>query len=55
VLAARAGVSLADELAKFAPAGLTTDQKSAFVKEAMASLRDTQQEEAEFYVQLGHQ
>lgn len=53
VLAARRGVSLADELRKFAPKELSPEQQAAFVREVGETLEITQKDEADFYAQLG--
>lgn len=53
VLAARRGVSLADELARFAPKQLSLEQSAAFVQEVSATLSITQKDEAHFYARLG--
>jgi hypothetical protein len=53
VLAARQGVSLADELGKYAPTGLAPKQRAAFVQEFLRSLATTRPDEADFYARLG--
>jgi hypothetical protein len=53
VLAARRGVSVADELRKFAPKELSAEQQAAFVREVGETLEITQKDEADFYAQLG--
>lgn len=53
VLAARHGVSLADELRRFAPKELSTEQQDAFLRELSETLKVTQKDEATFYAQLG--
>jgi hypothetical protein len=53
VLAARKGVSLAEELGRYAPQGLALAQRAAFVQELLASISVTRQDEADFYAQLG--
>lgn len=53
VLAARRGVSLAEELGEFVPKDLAPGQRAAFVREFVESLKITQQDEANFYAQLG--
>jgi hypothetical protein len=53
VLAARRGVGLADELARFAPQGATPEQRAAFVQAFMQSIAITRPDEAAFYAQLG--
>ena len=53
VLAARRGVSLADEVRRFAPKELSPEQQAAFVRDVIETLKTTQQDEANFYAQLG--
>jgi hypothetical protein len=53
VLAARHGVGLEEEVRRFAPAGLPSGQRDAFVREVLATLSVTQKDEADFYAQLG--
>jgi hypothetical protein len=53
VLAARHGVSLADELRRFAPKELSAEQQDAFLRELSETLKVTQKDEADFYAQLG--
>jgi hypothetical protein len=53
VLAARKGVSLAEELGRYAPQGLALAQRAAFVQELLASISVTRKDEADFYAQLG--
>jgi hypothetical protein len=53
VLAARRGVGLADELARFAPREVTPEQRAAFVQVLMQSIAVTRPDEAAFYAQLG--
>jgi hypothetical protein len=53
VLAARRGVGLAEELARFAPQGVTPEQRAAFVQVLMQSIAVTRPDEAAFYAQLG--
>jgi hypothetical protein len=53
VLAARQGVSLADELGKYAPKELAPTQRAAFVQEFLRSLATTRPDEADFYARLG--
>jgi hypothetical protein len=53
VLAARTGVSVADQLATVAPADVAPGPRAAFVQEALRSFAVTQKDEAEFYASLG--
>ncbi len=53
VLAARTGVSVADQLAAFPPADVTPEARAAFVQEALRSFALTQKDEAAFYASLG--
>ncbi len=53
VLAARHGVSLEDELRRFAPKALSAEQQDAFLRELGETLKVTQKDEADFYAQLG--
>lgn len=53
VLAARTGVSVADQLATVPPADVAPGPRAAFVKEALRSFAVTQKDEAEFYASLG--
>lgn len=53
VLAARKGTSLAQELARYAPAGISAEQRAAFVDEFQRSIAVTGKDEAEFYASLG--
>jgi hypothetical protein len=53
VLAARTGVSVADQLAKVPPADVAPGPRAAFVQEALRSFAVTQKDEAEFYSSLG--
>lgn len=53
LLAARKGVSLAEELGRYAPPDLPADQRAAFVQAFMSSIRVTRQDEADFYARLG--
>jgi hypothetical protein len=53
VLAARTGVSVADQLAKIPPADVAPGPRAAFVQEALRSFALTQKDEAEFYASLG--
>lgn len=53
VLAARQGLSLADELGKYAPKELAPAQRAAFVQEFLRSLATTRPDEAAFYARLG--
>jgi hypothetical protein len=55
VLAARQGVSLAEELARYAPQGLPPEQQADIVQEFLRSMRVTRKDEADFYAQLGLQ
>jgi hypothetical protein len=55
VLAARQGVSLAEELGRYAPKGLPSEQRAAFVQEFLRSISVTRRDEADFYAQLGLQ
>jgi len=53
VLAARTGVSVADQLATIPPADVAPGPRAAFVQEALRSFAVTQKDEAEFYASLG--
>lgn len=53
VLAARHGVSLEEEVLRFAPAGLSAEQRDSFVREVVAKLSTTGKDEADFYARLG--
>ena len=53
VLAKRRGVSLMDELTQFVPKDFSPEQRAAFLQEAAQTLKVTQQDEADFYAQLG--
>lgn len=53
VLAARTGVSVAEQLARVPPAEVAPAARAAFVQEALQSIRRTQQDEAAFYASLG--
>lgn len=53
VLAARRGVSLADELRRFVPKELSAEQQAVFYREISDSLKVTQVDETQFYAQLG--
>ena len=53
VLAARRGVSLTDELDEYVPKNLSPEQRAAFLQEFAETLKVTQQDEADFYAQLG--
>jgi hypothetical protein len=53
VLAARTGVSVADQLAAVPPADLAPGPRAAFVQEALRSIAVTRKDEAEFYASLG--
>jgi len=53
VLAARTGVSVADQLATVPPADVAPGPRAAFVQEALRSFAVTQKDEAEFYASLG--
>jgi hypothetical protein len=53
VLAARKGVSLSEELDRYAPEGLSPAQRASFVDELGRSLSLTRLAEADFYASLG--
>jgi hypothetical protein len=53
VLAARTGVSVADQLAAVVPADVAPGPRAAFVQEALRSMAVTGKDEAEFYASLG--
>lgn len=53
VLAARTGVSVADQLAKVPPAEVAPGPRTAFVHEALRSIARTRKDEAAFYASLG--
>jgi hypothetical protein len=53
VLAARTGVSVADQLARIPPADVAPGPRAAFVQEALRSFAVTQKDEADFYASLG--
>ncbi|WP_374407117.1 hypothetical protein [Hydrogenophaga sp.] len=53
LLAARRGTTLAQELARFAPAGISGEQRAAFVDEFLRSIAVTRKDEAAFYASLG--
>lgn len=53
VLAARHGVPLADELRRFVPPNTPPAQADAFVRDLVARIAETRQDEADFYAQLG--
>jgi len=53
VLAARKGVSLADELGGYAPKDVAPEERAAFVQEFLRSIAVTRKDEADFYTQLG--
>jgi hypothetical protein len=53
VLAARTGVSVADQLAAVPPADVAPGPRAAFVQEALRSIAVTRKDEAEFYASLG--
>lgn len=53
VLAARHGVPLADELRRFVPANTPKPQADAFVRDLVARIAETRQDEADFYAGLG--
>jgi hypothetical protein len=53
VLAARTGVSVADQLATVPPADVAPETRAAFVQEALRSFAVTQKDEAAFYASLG--
>jgi hypothetical protein len=53
VLAARTGVSVADQLAAIAPADVAPGPRAAFVQEALRSMAVTGKDEADFYASLG--
>jgi hypothetical protein len=52
VLAARTGVSVADQLAAIAPADVAPGPRAAFVQEALRSMAVTGKDEADFYASL---
>jgi hypothetical protein len=52
VMAARTGVSVADQLAAVPPADVSPGPRAAFVQEALRSIAATQKDEAEFYASL---
>lgn len=53
VLAARHGVPLADELRRFVPPNTPKPQADAFVRDLVARIDETRQDEADFYARLG--
>ncbi|MCA0300554.1 MAG: hypothetical protein LCH68_16340 [Proteobacteria bacterium] len=53
VLAARHGVPLADELRRFVPPNTPKPQADAFVRDLVARIAETRQDEADFYARLG--
>jgi hypothetical protein len=53
VIAARTGVSVADQLAKVPPADVAPGPRAAFVQEALHSIAASQKDEAAFYASLG--
>jgi hypothetical protein len=53
VIAARTGVSVADQLAKVPPADVAPGPRAAFVQEALHSIAASQKDEAAFYSSLG--
>jgi hypothetical protein len=53
VLAARNGISLSEELGRFAPQTATPEQRTAFIQEILQSIAGTRQAEADFYASLG--
>jgi hypothetical protein len=53
VMAARTGVSVADQLAAVPPADVAPAPRAAFVQEALRSIAVTQKDEAAFYASLG--
>ena len=53
VLAARTGVSVADQLAAIPPADVAPGPRAAFVQEALRSMAVTGKDEAAFYASLG--
>jgi hypothetical protein len=53
VLAARTGVSVADQLATIPPADVASTQRTAFVLEALRSMAVSRKDEADFYASLG--
>ncbi|NLZ41795.1 MAG: hypothetical protein GX886_11170 [Comamonadaceae bacterium] len=53
VLAARADVSVEDQLAAVVPADVSPGPRAAFVQEALRSIAVTRKDEAEFYGSLG--
>jgi len=53
VLAARQGMPLADSLRRFVPPNTPKSQADAFVRDLVARIAETRQDEADFYAQLG--
>jgi hypothetical protein len=53
VLAARKGISLAQELGGVVPQSATPQQREAFVRDAARSIAVTRKDEADFYASLG--
>lgn len=53
VLAARQGGSLADQLAQYVPKDASPEQRAAFFRDFVETTKVTQQDEADFYAQLG--
>jgi hypothetical protein len=53
VLAARQGVTLSEELGRYAPKDLAPEQQAAVVQEFLQSIAVTRQAEADFYASLG--
>lgn len=53
VLAARKGISLAEELGRYTPPTATPEQRAAFIQEFLRSIAVTRQDEADFYASLG--
>jgi hypothetical protein len=53
VIAARTGVSVADQLAKVPPADVAPGPRAAFVQDALHSIAASQKDEAAFYSSLG--
>jgi hypothetical protein len=53
VLAARKGVSLAEELGRYSPQDLAPEQRAAFVQASLQAIAVTRQAEADFYASLG--
>lgn len=53
VLAARRGVSLAEEMGRYVPPSASPADKAAFLQEFLRSIAVTRQAEADFYASLG--